>query len=356
MESPIKLAVIFGGMSSEYEVSQSSAAGVLRNTDTSKYDIYPIGITKEGKWLLYCENDWDKIADGSWIDSPSNIPAVISPDRDCHGLILSDGQRIRIDVVFPVMHGKYCEDGAIQGLFELSGIPYVGCDVASSANCMNKIYTKIFADREGITQAKWTHMFSSDFLSDVEGNTQRIIEFLGLPIFVKPASTGSSVGISKVKTAKSLEDAVKEATLYDKRIVFEENITGQEVEVAVLGSLRKQIASSVGEIIPAQEFYTYSAKYHDAQSETLIPARLSPEVSDELKRLALRVFNALGCSGLSRVDFFVRNDREIIFNEINTLPGFTPISMYTKLFGYDGISYSKLIDRLIELALSKENN
>lgn len=347
------LAIIFGGMSSEYEVSQNSAAGVLNNVDTEKYNIYPVGITKDGRWYLYGDTDWSKVASGEWLSCPSNRKATISPDRSVHGLLTDDGECIHIDVIFPVMHGQYCEDGVIQGLFELSGIPYVGCGVAASANGMNKIYTKIFADRAGVTQAKWCSMFAEDYFANEEAETKRIVDALGLPIFVKPASTGSSVGISKVKTAETLKDAVAEATKYDLQIVFEEGIVGQEVEVAVLGSLRKQITSTVGEVLSAHEFYTYDAKYNNADSKTLIPARISDEISNEIKKNALTVFNALGCDGLSRVDFFVRPCGEVVFNEINTLPGFTNISMYSKLFGHDGISYSELIDRLVTLALEK---
>ncbi len=347
------LAIIFGGMSSEYEVSQNSAAGVLQNVDKEKYNIYPIGITKDGRWYLYGGNDWSQVANGEWLSCESNIEATISPDRSVHGLFTSNGERIHIDVIFPVMHGQYCEDGVIQGLFELSGIPYVGCGVAASANCMNKIYTKMFADKVGVAQAKWYSMFASDYFANEEAETKRIVDALGLPLFVKPAGTGSSVGISKVKTADALKSAVEEASKYDLQVVFEEGIVGQEVEVAVLGSLRSQITSTVGEILPVQEFYTYDAKYNDASSKTLIPARISNEASNEIKANALKVFNALGCDGLSRVDFFVRTNGQVIFNEINTLPGFTNISMYSKLFGYDGISYSELIDRLVTLALEK---
>ena len=346
----VKLCILFGGPSSEYEVSLRSAASVLSHLHTEKYEVFTVGISRKGEWFRFF-GSYAQIEDGSWIEDPNNIPCVLSPDTSHHGLLFNDGHVEFIDVVFPVLHGENCEDGAMQGLLTLSGIPFVGCSVAASANTMDKAITKTFAERAGINQAKSIVCFASDFLSDVQTQTARAVETLSLPIFVKPARTGSSVGVSKDKRAEDLEKAVMLARQYDEKIILESGISGQEIECAVLGDAHGEVITSiVGEICPAQEFYTYSAKYDDENSLLYIPARIPQSAAQEVRTAAETIFRAMECFGLSRCDFFFSSDGQVIFNEINSIPGFTSISMYPQLFDASGLPYADLIDRLIELA------
>lgn len=348
-----RLCILFGGASSEYEVSLRSAASVLSHLHAQQYDVSTVGITRTGEWLRYYGSS-AQIEDGSWILDPQNTPCVLSPDTTHHGLLFLDGHVEHIDVIFPVLHGEKCEDGAMQGLLTLSGIPFVGCGVAASANTMDKAITKVFAERAGVSQAKSIVCFAADFLSDIQTQTAQAVDALSLPIFVKPARTGSSVGVSKVKRREDLAEAVAAARKYDEKIVLEACITGQEIECAVFGDAHGEVLTSiVGEICPAQEFYTYSAKYDDAGSLLYIPARIPPEAAEKVRAAAETVYRALECFGLSRCDFFLSTDGEVIFNEINSIPGFTSISMYPQLFEASGLSYPDLIDRLIALALKR---
>ena len=348
-----KLCILFGGKSSEYEVSLRSAASVISHLNQDNYELSTVGVTRDGKWLrTYCGHE--NIADGSWVSDSANRPCVVSPDSSHHGLLYSDGSIEKIDVIFPVVHGENCEDGVLQGLLKLSGIPFVGCGVAASANTMDKSITKLFADRAGIRQAKSITVFASDFLSEKDKNTESTVSALDLPIFVKPARTGSSVGVSKVKKAEDLSSAIEEAARFDCKVILEECIVGQEIECAVFGDAHGEVLTSVvGEIAPAGEFYSYSAKYDDEGSLLFIPARISEEASAEVRKNAEKVFRCLECFGLSRVDFFLSKDGEVIFNEINSIPGFTSISMYPQLFEESGIPYSELIDKLVSLAFKR---
>lgn len=351
-----KLCLIFGGASTEYEVSLRSAASVLKNVNTDKYDILPVGITKDGRWIYYAGGDLAAIEADRWQDCPENKPCHISPDSAVHGLVYGDGTVERIDVVFPVLHGKNGEDGAMQGLLQLAGIPYVGCGVAASANTMDKVITKLFAAREGVEQAKFLAFYAKDFLADAEKYASEAINTLGLPIFVKPARTGSSVGITKAKSAAALIEAVREASKFDNKILFEEFVDGQELETSALGRYDGRVdIAIVGEIRPGDEFYTYAAKYDDEGSLLIIPAEIPDEKAQELRRTAETVFRAMEGYGLSRIDFFLRRrDNKIVFNEINSIPGFTSISMYAQLFEASGVPYPELIDRLISLAFQRD--
>lgn len=355
----MRLAVLFGGISSEHDISCLSAASILRNLDKSKYEIYAIGITRAGAWF-YCPTlDPDRIADGSWEQMSDRVPAVLSPDRGVHGLLLLQGGRaeaVRVDCVFPVLHGVGGEDGTMQGLLELSGIPYVGCGVAASANSMDKSITKAIVDTAGVRQAGYYLALREDFEADAQGVVRAAAETLGaFPVFVKPCSQGSSVGVAKATNLEELQTGLAEAFRLDAKVLVEEFIDGHEVECAVLGN-RAPVASTVGEIAPTQEFYTFDAKYKDESSQLYIPAHITPEQIETVRRNALRVYTALGCRGLSRVDFFVTHaDGEIVFNELNSIPGFTSISMYPKLFDYEGVHYPALLDRLIELALEEHH-
>lgn len=346
-------AVIFGGISSEHEVSCSSVLNVVSGFDEDKYELTLIGITKEGKWLL--TDSVASIKDGSWRNSTRT--AVLSPDRGRPGvLILSEDTYIykKIDVIFPVLHGRFGEDGTIQGLFEMSGIPYVGCGVLSSAVSMDKISTKIFVDQLGIRQAGYVTDIAKD-LSGMERTMEQVEEKLGYPVFVKPSNAGSSCGVSKACDREELKRALQLAKEHDTRVLIEEMICGYEVECAVLGGHDLQ-ASKVGEVQAAAEFYDYEAKYHNAESKTVVdPPEIPAEAKEKVREAALKIFKAVSGFGLSRVDFFIEKDtNEVVFNEINTLPGFTNISMYPVLCNDMGLSISELIDCLVETAFERE--
>ncbi len=346
-----KILVIFGGVSSEHDVSLVSASSVIKNIPKDKYEVLKLGITKDGRWFLFSGSE-DLLPDGKWLEDEKLLtPAVLSPDRGCHGIIkTATGETERIDVIFPVLHGKNGEDGTMQGLFQLAGIPFVGCDTLSSAMCMDKAITNTISDYFGIAQAKWRSTDAFSYLKAPEKTIDEVAGYLGFPIFVKPANAGSSVGISKVQSKEELKKAIELALVHDKKIVFEEGIDGYEVECAVLGN-DEPVASVVGEIVPCNDFYDFDAKYLANKTELHIPARLPEEKLNEVRQAACRAYRALGCSGLSRVDFFVRkSDGKVLFNEPNTLPGFTAISMYPKLFAASGLPYPELLDKLITLA------
>lgn len=350
-----RIAVIFGGKSSEHEVSRVSASYVIDNIPADKYEVLTIGITKDGRWLLYTGNT-DKLSDGSWENDRNNKTAFISPASAPGGLVIIDGgscEIVKVDVIFPVLHGKNGEDGTIQGLFELSGIPYVGCGVLASAECMDKAVTNILLENFGIEQAAFTWFYTCDYKKSPEKYLDRVEEKLkGYPVFVKPANAGSSVGISKAADRKELKQAIEVASQEDSKIVIEECITGHEVECAVLGN-DEPVASIPGQIAPAGEFYDYDAKYNNAQSELYIPAKISEELIYKVRATALKAYRSLGCSGLSRVDFFVTDDGRVLLNEINTLPGFTSVSMYPKLMAACDIEGSRLIEELIKYAFER---
>lgn len=348
--------VIFGGVSSEHAVSCVSAASVIENIPHDKYAVYTIGITAEGAWLLY-EGDTALLPGDRWLEGQCT-KAMLSPDRKDHGLLVfRDGgtELIPIDVVFPVLHGKNGEDGTFQGFLEIAGIPYVGCDTLSSAMCMDKAVTNLIADSVGVAQAKWLSITGHDYKQDISAFALRVEESLGLPVFVKPANAGSSVGISKAKTREEFFAAMETALKEDQKVVVEEAVNALEVECAVIGN-EEPMASVVGGIVPCEEFYTYEAKYIDEGSELQIPAKVPLETQNEVRDAAVKIFTALGCKGLARVDFFVEKDTGLVlFNEINTIPGFTSISMYPKLLEQSGVPYPKLLDRLFKLAQEKNN-
>lgn len=350
------VAVLFGGVSSEHDVSLKSVTSVLRNIPADKYDIVTIGITKDGRWLLF-SGDIDLIAGGQWIDHPDNCTAFFTPDQTIKGLVVkkdSGFEIIPIDVVFPVLHGKNGEDGTLQGLLQMSGIPFVGCDLLSSAACMDKGVTNILLEAAGVPQAKFLWLYSRDYEAK-RGEIRDTInnELGGYPVFVKPANAGSSVGVSKVHCEAELDDAIATAAAEDSKIVIEENIVGQEVECAVLGNEEPK-ASIIGEISTDADFYDYEDKYINGTSQLHIPARIPDETAEEIRKIAVHAYRSLGCGGLSRVDFFVRkSDGKIFLNELNTLPGFTNISMYPKLWESTGLPYGELLDSLIQLAFAR---
>ena len=349
----LNVCVLFGGISPEHAVSLRSAESVLNNLDPEKYNIFPVGITLEGDWILYGGTDYSLLPDERWMQHPDNRRATISPIRG-QGLLTFEGDNVvreLIDVVFPVLHGENGEDGAMQGLLQMAGIPYVGPHVAASAVAMDKTLTKLVADNARVPQAAWVLVQSRELDNRMEQVLDSVEEKFAYPVFVKPAGTGSSVGVSKASDRAKLKEALLKAGSFDDKILVEEFIHGREVEVAVMGN-RTPVASVCGEIDSGAEFYDYEAKYITNTSVAYIPARISQEVEEQVRELAVRVYSAIGCQGLSRVDFFVTYEGErVVFNEINTLPGFTSISMYPKLFAASGIAYGELIDQLLELAM-----
>ena len=354
---------LFGGKSSEYEVSLVSAYSILNNIDKEKYRVVTVGITKDGDWYRY-EGNTENIKDGSWCDDSTKLDrAFLSPSpSDSAVFVLSaDGktEKIHIDVVFPIMHGANAEDGTLQGLLKLSGIPFVGCGCATSAIGMDKGYTKLVLNNFDIPQAKCKIILRTDYLNNREAVLNECETIGNYPLFVKPANAGSSVGASKAADRAGLDAAITLAAKHDSKIIVEEYIKGKEVEVAVIGN-RDHVASTCGRIDPGSEFYDYDAKYsQNSTSSDYIPADIEWETMLDVRAYAVRIASILEVRGLSRIDFFVyeENGREkIIFNEINTLPGFTPISMYPKLMMNDGMTYAGLIDSLITLALEKEEN
>ncbi|MDO4546317.1 MAG: D-alanine--D-alanine ligase family protein [Bacillota bacterium] len=360
MKEKLSLLILFGGASSEHEVSRVSASSVLEHIDDEKYHINTIGITKEGNWFL-TSSPAVRICDGSWEKDESNKKAVILPDRDEGGVLIreKDGRfsRLPVDVVFPVLHGKNGEDGTMQGLLQIAGLPFVGAGTTASAASMDKAITKAVVEQAcNVNQAKCYVAHKKAFEKDPGRESDAIVEFFEeeFPLFVKPANAGSSVGITKVKAEEALEEALKVAFAEDSKVVVEEAIVGRELEVAVLGNEQPK-ASCIGEIFPANEFYDYNAKYENQGSKTAVVTDLDPEKEQEIRNTALRVYEVMGCRGLARVDFFLKESGKVIFNEINTLPGFTQISMYPKLWEASGLPYSQLIDELIRLALEGEN-
>lgn len=348
----LSVCVLFGGRSPEHEVSLRSAESVLNYMDPEKYNIFPVGITKQGNWLLYPSRDYSKLPSGEWEQEPNVHQVALSPIRG-QGLLNFEGDcvvRERIDVVFPVLHGENGEDGTIQGLLQLAGIPYVGPHVAASAVAMDKTLTKLVADNAAIPQAAWQLVRRRELDSRMEPTLDSLEARFSYPMFVKPAGTGSSVGVSKAANREALAKALEAAAKFDDKVLVEEFIRGKEIEVAVMGN-ESPVASACGEIDSGAEFYDYDAKYITDTSVAYIPARIAEEVSEKVRDLAVRVYRAIGCQGLSRVDFFVTPEGNPVFNEINTIPGFTSISMYPKLFGASGIPYGQLVDQLIQLAL-----
>ena len=344
----IKVGVIFGGMSTENEVSVVSAGSILGNIDRKKFEVFPIYIDKQGKWYIFIE-------DGKKRELGAEVENIIEIEN-------IEEYLQKLDVVFPVLHGLYGEDGTIQGLFELLKIPYVGCRVLASSVGMDKVYTKIVFEKAGLNQTPYEYVrkykdtyiyidknFNEKIL-DLKEIAKKITENLEFPMFVKPSNSGSSVGVKKAENEKELIENIEYASEFDNKILIEQGINGREIECAVLGN-EEVIASCVGEIKSADEFYSYDAKYKNEESKTEIPAEIPEEISEEIRKQAIKAFKAIDGKGLSRVDFFVEDKtNKIIINEINTMPGFTSISMYPKMFEKSGIPYRELITRLIELA------
>lgn len=347
-------AVVFGGASSEHDVSCVSAAWVVDNIDTDRYDVIKIGITKNGVWFLYKGNT-DAMRDHTWSEDTENlVPCVISPCTVQHGLFTFNKSAgtfdsIRVDAVFPVLHGKNGEDGTVQGLFSIAGIPFVGADTYSSSLCMNKHTAKTVVKAAGIAElADWIAVKKH---SVYQPKVKAWVLKKGYPLFVKPACAGSSVGVSKVRSEAELIKAIELAFDHDDTVLIEEAIVGKEIEVAVLSCPDGVIVSRCGEIDPGADFYDYEAKYQSDTSSHYIPARIPDEIANKVRIAAQSIFSELDCKGLSRVDFFVCDNGKVVFNEINTIPGMTGISLYPLLMADSGIDGRTLMDKLFESAV-----
>ena len=350
---PVKknVCVLFGGVSTEHEVSLRSANTVLDNIDEDKYRVFPVGIRKDGRWLLHRGENWE-LSEGIWEHNPGNTPAFLSPDGS-FGLMILTGRSYtvqKLDCVFPVLHGVNGEDGSVQGLAQLAGLPCVGCGMSACVAAMDKYMTKLVAADAGVDQAAYVHVTSEDAGSGWKELADSLpFEY---PVFVKPCSTGSSVGVTKVTSAAGLPAAVDYALSFSRGALIEENIVGHEIEVAILGGA-EPVASECGEIVANADFYDYDPKYINSNSQLLVPSPIPADKSLEIRAAALKVFRAIGGSGLSRADFFLTEDGRVVFNEINAIPGFTSISMYPKLFELAGISLRDLVSKLIDTAIEE---
>lgn len=364
-----RIGVIFGGRSSEHQVSLMSARSIISVISTELYEIERIGITQEGLWVI--GEDAQRLLNGETVTPDKAVYIPATPNKD--SLLLVSGTftptnlyntrgndkpviiRIlqRMDVLFPVLHGPYGEDGTIQGLFEMSGLPYVGAGVAASAIGMDKVLMKDIFMVHRLPVAPYLHFLRSEWRTIKPQIISRIEQELGYPCFVKPANTGSSIGITKVHSPGELEGAVDYAAEFDRKLIAEKAISCREIECSVLGN-DEPIASIPGEIIPSREFYNYEAKYIDEGSKLLIPAPISEDITRQVQKLALSAYRAIDCAGMARADFFLdKETNDVYLNELNTIPGFTKISMYPKLWESTGIPYKNLVQRLIELAFER---
>ncbi|TAL39202.1 MAG: D-alanine--D-alanine ligase [Spirochaetes bacterium] len=354
----VTIAVLYGGRSGEHEVSLCSAASVVSFLDKQKYSIIAVGIDKRGVWHVQEEPSIvDDPEFGRKLAMARTGPWLVNHYERENKLVMlnpASGKSVSADVVFPVLHGTYGEDGTLQGLLELAMVPYVGADVLGSSVGMDKDVAKRLLESARVPVVPWITVHKSDWIAARASITEQAQSELGLPMFIKPACTGSSVGISKVKSRDALDDAMTKAFKFDTRVLIEKAVQCREIECAVLGNERPQ-ASVLGEIVPRHEFYSYEAKYIDPNgAELRIPADISPRLAETIRDTACRGYSALGCGGMARVDFFLeKNTGEFFLNEINTLPGFTSISMYPKLWEASGLSYADLLDRLVDLALER---
>lgn len=347
MTDKIKLGVVFGGQSGEHEVARVSAYNVLQVINQDKYDITTIGITKDGRWMIY-HGDWDKLPDGSWQDDTDNLREDFS--------LFTDPEIQAIDVFFPIMHGPMGEDGTIQGVFEMMGKPYVGCGVLTSAVGMDKVISKIVFENAGIPVVPYVAFHRHEWEKDQDKWVAKIEDKLGYPLFIKPVNMGSSVGITKAHDHDELIAGVEEALNYDNKILIETFINAREIECGILEEKGNIQTTLPGEVVASKEFYDYEAKYADDQdSKIVIPAEISDEDTAKIRDYAASAFAAIDGSGLTRADFFIDRDTgNIYINEVNTMPGFTDISMYPKMWENMGIAYPELVERLIQTAARKK--
>ena len=346
----VRVALVFGGRSGEHAISAATASGVMKAIDRDKYDVLPVGITREGRWVLASGDP------AHWELTSSHLPEVTA---DAGRELASLGEVGEVDVVFPLLHGPYGEDGTIQGLLELAGVRYVGAGVLASALGMDKHYMKLVFAGHGLPVGPYVVVKPREWEQSQSQVIERVQAQLKFPVFVKPARAGSSLGVTRVDDLTGLADAIEDARFHDPKVLVEQGVDGREIECAVLGGRDggPPRASVPGEIVVdhgAADFYDFEAKYlSDSQARTQTPADLPDDISERVRELAVRAFEAVGAEGISRVDVFVTPEGEVIVNEINTMPGFTPISMYPKMWEATGLSYAELIDELIQLALER---
>ncbi|MCL2025727.1 MAG: D-alanine--D-alanine ligase [Leptospirales bacterium] len=355
----INIGILYGGKSGEHDVSLCSAASVVSGLDKDKYNITAIGVAQDGRWhvqdrpIILDDPTFGKILklekNGDWLANHYGDGKLTLTE-------IKTGRSISLDIVFPVMHGTNCEDGRLQGMLELSSVPYIGAEVAGSAIGMDKDISKRLVKERGISVVPWETLTYNEWKNNKTALAERLIEKIGLPLFTKPCNTGSSVGVNKVKTRDDFSAAVESSFRFDNKLLIEKALSVREIECAVLGNENPQ-TSSLGEIIPRHEFYSYEAKYIDSDgAELVIPAQLEPQLEKNIRDAAVKVFIALNCAGFARVDFFVdKQTNELYFNEINTIPGFTSISMFPKLWEHAGLAYEELLDRLVSLALERHS-
>ncbi len=360
MTEKINLVVLFGGQSGEHEVSRTSASYIVGTLATcEEYNLFPVGITKEGNWFYY-EGTVSAMPDGTWFENGPIAPATLVPDTGKPFLFVDRGEHIEqfpVDCVFPVLHGLNGEDGTIQGMLEMAGIPFVGCGMTSSALAMDKAYANALFDFFGIPQTKWRQVDDLDWKHNRSNALAGLLEGMSFPLFIKPARGGSSLGITKVMSRDEVESAIDDAFAHDRKVIVEEGVIGREIEVAALGGYGSPILSPIGEIIPDRDFYDYDSKYEaKSTSELVIPAKLAPEVVNEIKEIAMRAYRALDCYGLCRIDFFLTDDGHILLNEINTIPGFVSISMYPRLLRAAGYGDAEVLQELIRLAFLRDQD
>lgn len=358
----IRVAVVFGGRSDEHDVSLRSARTIMDALDSDRYEVVPVGITRGGKWIaggdplaaLIADSPMFALGQGEDVAIPTSewkIEPVVGAEA-----LMPQAATDGIDIFFPALHGPMGEDGTIQGMLELAGVPYVGNGVLGSAVAMDKAMTKVVLEQAGVPQVPWALVTRQEWRTNPDAVIARIEEKLPYPVFVKPANMGSSVGVSKAKTQADLRIAIQEAAHFDRRVVVEQGVTGRELEMGVLGN-DAPITSGVGEIRPSAEFYDYASKYLNDSAELIIPADVEPEIEAEMERIAIDSFIALDLAGLARVDFFLEDGTNRVYlNEVNTMPGFTSISMYPMLWQQAGISLTELVNRLVELALERHDS
>ncbi len=358
MTERIHLVVLFGGRSGEHEVSRTSASYIIGTLKScGEYTIYPVGITKDGSWYYY-EGAISALPDGSWFECGPVAPATLVPDTGRHVLYVDRHHQMDqfpVDCVFPVLHGMNGEDGTIQGMLEMAGIPFVGCGMTSSALAMDKAFANALFDYYGIPQTKWREVNETVWRSNRGKILGEALAGMKYPLFVKPARAGSSLGITHIASPEEADRAFEEAFKYDRKVVVEEGVVGRELEIAAIGGYENPFLSPVGEIIPDRDFYDYDSKYKDnSTSQLVIPASLEPEVLHELRQVAVRAYRALDCYGLCRIDFFLAEDGRVLLNEINTIPGFVNISMYPRLLRAAGYGDAEVLKELIRLAFERD--
>ncbi len=358
-----RVAVLFGGQSDEHDVSLRSAQTIIQALDPARYEVVPVGITREGRWLaggdpmqvLTAASPMFHLASKNGETNNGNASAATTTAVTVvEGTSLPLEFSESVDIVFPALHGQMGEDGTVQGFLELTGVPYIGSGVLGSATAMDKAITKHLLTQAGLPQLPWVQVLRRDWERDPAAIESAIAERIGYPSFVKPANMGSSVGVSKANNAEELHEALRTAAHYDRKIVVEQGVNAREIELAVLGN-DDPIVSVAGEVVPAGEFYDYNAKYIDDDAQLLVPADIDPEILAYMQRMAIDAFRALDLAGLARVDFFIERDTDRIFvNEVNTLPGFTSISMYPMLWEASGVPLEELVERLIQLGLERK--